>query len=188
MGKTLKTLNQRQQELVEKNHILIYEFAKEKRISVDEYYGLLAIGLCKAALAYDENRGKFSTIAYCCMSNELKGYWNYINKKSMIPKTKMFSYDMPVKDCNNENFANSYIDTIVDDKDMQNEIANNIMLSEYGKLLTEKERKVFESLIKGLTYTDIAEEMNCTKQNINYYMQQIRKKLPKLKEQINIYA
>ena len=64
-----------QRKLVEKNHNLIYTFARKYKINLDEYYGLLAIGLCIAARIYDPNKGlAFSTLAYQCMRNQ---YFNY---------------------------------------------------------------------------------------------------------------
>ena len=43
-------LTKEQKELVENNHKLIYYYIHKNGLSVDEYYDILAIGLCKAAL------------------------------------------------------------------------------------------------------------------------------------------
>lgn len=71
-----KTLNDKQRKLVEENHNLIYSYLHSHKLSLDaieDWYGTAAIGLCKAALVYDESRGaKFSTLAYLCMDNEVK--------------------------------------------------------------------------------------------------------------------
>lgn len=71
-----KTLNDTQRKLVEDNHNLIYSYLHSHNLSLDaieDWYGTAAIGLCKAALVYDENRGaKFSTLAYICMDREVK--------------------------------------------------------------------------------------------------------------------
>lgn len=71
-----KTLNDEQRQLVENNHNLIYSFLRSHNLSLEateDWYGTAAIGLCKAALAYDETRGaRFSTLAYLCMDREVK--------------------------------------------------------------------------------------------------------------------
>jgi len=42
------------------------------KLNIDDYYDLAAIGLCKAAISYDADKGlKFSTYAYPCMRNLL---------------------------------------------------------------------------------------------------------------------
>lgn len=71
-----QTLNSTQRKLVEDNHNLIYSFLNSRHLSLDaveDWYGTAAIGLCKAALIYDENQGvKFATFAYICMDNEVR--------------------------------------------------------------------------------------------------------------------
>lgn len=57
------------QKLVEDNHKLIYGFMHKYHLSED-WYGELAVGLCKAARVYDESMGvKFSSLAYRSMKN-----------------------------------------------------------------------------------------------------------------------
>ena len=75
MTKCNDSLNDEQRKIVENNHDLIYGYAHKMGISIDEYYDILAIGLCKAAKAFDESKGRFSTLAYCCMKNEMCRYY-----------------------------------------------------------------------------------------------------------------
>lgn len=60
-------LTPEQQKLVADNHNLIYSFAYKYKIDVGEYYDVLALGLCKAAMYHDGISGKFSTLAYRSM-------------------------------------------------------------------------------------------------------------------------
>lgn len=64
-------LTETQRQLAGENHNLIYAFLHEKNLSIDDWYDTAAIGLCKAAGAYDPSRGKFTTIAYRCMYHEV---------------------------------------------------------------------------------------------------------------------
>ena len=172
----MKPLTMEQQELVEKNHNLIYEFAKKKNLVLDEYYDILAIGLCKAASAYDESRGKFSTIAYCCMNNILKEHYRYISRQCAIPEDKIFSYDVQLSD---EDIDGSYIDVIADDCCVQEIVSDNIMTESIMNKLNDNEKIVAVYLINGLKQSEIAATMGCSRQNVGHYVQQIRKKLSK---------
>ena len=172
----MKPLTKEQQELVEKNHNLIYEFAKKKNLVLDDYYDILAIGLCKAASAYDKSRGKFSTIAYCCMNNILKEYYRYIGKQCAIPEDKILSYDVQLSD---DDIDGSYLDVIADDCCVQEIVTNNIMTESILNILNENEKVVAVYLINGIKQSEIAVKMGCSRQNVGHYVQQIRKKMSK---------
>ena len=67
-----------QQKLVEDNHNLIYSFLNSQHLPHIDYYDIAAIGLCKAAIHYDQSRSKqttFSTYAYRVMRNEIGQQW-----------------------------------------------------------------------------------------------------------------
>lgn len=58
-----------ERELVEKNHNLIYWYANSHNLDLNDYYDILAIALCKAAIGYDSSKGAFSTYATRCLEN-----------------------------------------------------------------------------------------------------------------------
>ena len=68
-----------QRKLVEDNHNLIYGFLNKKELT-DDYYDIVALGLCKAAMNYDESKGRFSTLAFKCMDREIGIYYTYLKK------------------------------------------------------------------------------------------------------------
>ena len=54
-------MTEEQKKLAEDNHNLIYFYARKYHMSKQDFedmYGILAIGLCKAARDYDESRGR----------------------------------------------------------------------------------------------------------------------------------
>lgn len=59
-----------QARLAADNHALIF-YTLRKFGFDDEYYGVAAIGLCKAAATYDPSRGSFATYAVACIGNEI---------------------------------------------------------------------------------------------------------------------
>lgn len=170
-----ETLAKQQQELVEKNHNLIYKFAHQNNLSIDDYYDVMAIGLCYAAKAYDESKGAFSTFAYTCMKNELSNYWRSIHARGAIPIEKIVSYDASASEdsSDNEGFLNCFADN-----SCTCDIAtSNVMYESFCNLLTDKEKIIVELLMNSLTHTQIAERMGCSKQNIGHYVYHIRKKM-----------
>lgn len=102
-----------QQRIVSENHNLIYSLANKKNINLDEYYDVLAIGLCKAAIAFDNTKGKFSTLAYTVMLNEYKQELRKQQNERAIPQDKLLSFDVPIQTDQDSQFA-SFADVIPD--------------------------------------------------------------------------
>lgn len=167
-------LTKQQQELIEQNHNLIYKFAHYKNLSIDEYYGILAIGICKAAKIYDKNKDKFSTLAYYCMHNEVIDHWRYINKKSYI-EGNTFSYDALKCTDNGENNV-SLIEIISNNCSVQDIVENKMFITSFINTLNEKEKKIMQLLIQGMKQYEVAIYLNCTIQNVNHFVKRIRKK------------
>lgn len=103
-----------QQRIVSENHNLIYSLANKKNINLDEYYDVLAIGLCKAAIAFDDTKGKFSTLAYTVMLNEYKQELRKQQNERAIPQDKLLSFDVPIQTDQDNQFA-SFADVIPDE-------------------------------------------------------------------------
>ena len=172
----VEPLTKKQQELVELNHNLIYKFAIKENLPIDEYYDILAIGICNAASIFDDEKGAFSTIAFRCMKNELNLYRRAINRMHVIPDKMIVSYDARI---NTEDLdvENSFLDILSDDSSTHEIAINNIMLSKLADVLTKKEKMIVLLLINGLTQAEIAKKFNCSKQNVNVRVKAIRKKL-----------
>lgn len=68
----LEPLDGREREFAEKNHNLIYSFLRKHNLSVEEWYGIVAIGYIQAVKKYNLSKGRFSTFAYLCMLNMVR--------------------------------------------------------------------------------------------------------------------
>lgn len=170
-----KPLTREQQNLVTENHNLIYEFAKRKHLAVDEYYGILAIGLCQAAQIYNSDSGKFSTVANKCMNNILVNHYEYLSSQRFIPEDMILSYDAP-KSGEDGDDNGCFLDNITDSRCTHDIVVSGIMSEILINLLSEKEQTVVNLLMSGMTQDKIAGYMGCKQQNIAYYVKQIRKK------------
>lgn len=71
-----RMLTEGERKLVEDNHDLIYMIADCLELEIDDYYGLLAIGLCHAAQKYKKRKRayEFPEFAKIVMIRELFVY------------------------------------------------------------------------------------------------------------------
>lgn len=173
----MKPLNTQQQELVETNHNLIYKFAIKNNLPLDEYYDLLAIGMCEAAQIFDESKGKFSTVAFCCMANRVKNYWRHLSIKSIVPNEMTIYYDAPNKNTHdNSDKSLSVLDCLVSDNCTHDVAINNVVISTLLDLLTGVEKTIVQLIMSGMTQVEVAKYMKCSRQNISGRIRSIRKK------------
>lgn len=160
--KSSRTLNDEQRRLVELNHNLIYSFLRSKYLSMDsveDWYGVAAIGLCKAALVYDENReAKFSTLAYICMNNEVR---MVLRKKRINNVISLYTETTEDK--------KSYIEEIIPDTyDFTYSVYLNDAISSASKNLTERNQKILNLIIdNGMKCSEVAVIFGISKQMVN---------------------
>lgn len=175
----MNKLNYKQQQLVELNHNLIYSFAKSKKINLEENYDVLAIGLCKAALAYNENRATFSTLAYKCMSNEYNKIIREQTLKRKIPDNLLSSLDAVINISEEDGSEITLYDCIK--KDIfpipDSSTITNIMFDKfYNNKLTKQEQKIVKLLAQDRTQVEISKLMGLTRQRISAIIGKIKEK------------
>lgn len=149
-------LTEGQSKMVEENHNLIYGYLSKNNLNIDDYYDLAAIGLCKAAIHYDPNRSKFSTLAYTCMGNEIKGYLQSLNKKSFIPEKLMCSYDISLYE-EDESFVNKSLKSSFD---VNRIVIKKIYFWKFFETLTEREKFIIKCFENDLDRKEIASKLN----------------------------
>lgn len=174
-------LNHEQQQLAEQNHNLIYSFAKSRKLDLEEYYDVLAIGLCKAALVYDKNKATFSTLAYKCMSNEYNKIIKGQTVQRKIPDNLISSLDEVIS-VSEEGSEVTLYDCIK--KDIfpipDSSTITNIMFDKfYNNKLTKQEQKIVKLLAQDRTQVEISKLMGLTRQRISAIIGKIKEKLMK---------
>lgn len=166
-------LTKEQKTLVEENIGLI-PFTMEKNgiVDYDEWYGVLAEGLCLAALNYDPTLSKFSTFAIHCMENKIR----HERRKTFSLKRRgiTISLDEPVnlEDSHKELTLQDIIGTslAVDEQFI------SFRLEEY---LTDKELFIIDLLMKGFGQEYIARKLNMSQANVSRVIKKIRNKIKK---------
>ena len=168
-------LTESQRELAGKNHNLIYKFAKIKEADLEEFYGVLAIGLCKAARAYDASSGyKFSTLAYRCMDNEYKMYWRSELVSKHIPSNMIVSYNKMMEDDDSE--GAEFLGIISNRLDSCSLDYSRVETLEFFRSLSDIQKIVLNGLMDGYRETELAEYTGFSRSYINHIKKSIRKK------------
>lgn len=170
----IKRLTNKQQELVSNNHSLIYGYAMKNGLDIEEYYDILAIALCKAAMAFNDDRGRFSTFAYSCMRNEVGTYWRKMQCSSSIPNSAIIHYESDPTSF--DDGSDCYLDKLAHDK-MASNILSDLISSEFINSLSDREQLIINMLHHGMTHKDIAERLSCKRQNISYHIGKLREKI-----------
>ena len=166
-------LTEEQKKLVEENHSLIYWFAKKYHISIEEYYDVLAQGLCMAAYHYDPSKCSFSTYAYLCMNTEMHVEYRKTLRKSEIPQGNIFHYEN----------AWQLSDLIPTNEKTENKVIDRIsyknLISLLNDILNDKDKEVLNYILNGLTMREIAKIEGTSHQAIHNRMKKIREKVKK---------
>lgn len=160
-------LNDTQRKLVEDNHNLIYSFLNSHRLSLDadeDWYGTAAIGLCKAALAYDSSKKlKFGTLAYVCMENEVRCIMR-VNGKCVVPD---ISLDYEYADESNNGCA-MLGDVIPDNKDFYYPVYLYDAIELATKKISDRDKKIIDLVIHSShTDAEIGKMFGVTKQSVS---------------------
>ena len=168
-------MTQEQRKLVEDNYKLVRFFCKKYRIDPEEYHGNLSIGLCKAAMSYDETKGfSFSTYAMKCMYNEYLQKIRDDNNKQMSFEKTFLSLD---KEMSNDCGDTWTLADIVSKSN--SEPWQNIISFKIKDILSEKELRVCKMYYNGLSQSMIGEKEGCTQTYISRILTKARKKLEK---------
>lgn len=171
-------LTEEEKQIVTDNHGLIYGFLNKNNLDVEEYYGLCAIGLCKAVKSLNSQKSKLGTYAYKCMENEIKQSIRSdfsdkrkanINTVSIIKQT--------------QNGTEYYItDNEPDEKNFEKNSIFKMQILKKMHILSYPEKLIINRYIAGYTIKDICDETNYTHQYIHKVNKRLRKKLADIKE------
>lgn len=148
-------------DLFEDNQNLVYSIVhKYFKIPylIDDITQCGMMGLHIATQTFDKNKGfKFSTYAYVCIRNEIITFL-----KKNLNKNTLYSLDECIID---ESIEESTMESI-----------------ELISHLNKKEREIAILKMNGLTYKEIGERFNCSKQRVEAIMRKIRKQCRHLQE------
>ena len=167
-------LTKEQKTLVEENIGLIPFTMKKNGIAsdYDEWYGVLAEGLCLAALNYDSTLSKFSTFAIHCMENKIRHERRKTFASMRRDITISLDESIHLEDSHKELTLQDIIGTSLS----VDEQFISFRLEEY---LTDKELFIIDLLMKGFGQEYIARKLNMSQANVYRILKEIRNKIKK---------
>ena len=159
-------MTKQQEKLVTDHHYLIAQCMKICKIPLkfhDDYYGDAAIGLCEAAIKFDElnlNIGEFPVYSRTVIVNKIRK----LQERNMCKKR--YVIEVPIHRCNN-----------IEDKIFENNL--DIWLIFYGiyGLLYMKEQIIVKMILEGYTCAEIGDKLGMSGQAIHKRIKKIRKRL-----------
>lgn len=146
------------------------------------------IGLFKAVRSFDVKRGAaFHTFANQCISRQLYSAVKQSNRKKNIPLNSYISIYTPVEKPESSDYGKSFMLDKTLEAAQQNpedivigqENADNMERRLFSRL-SDMEQQVLTLFLRGLTYQEIAAEMDKTPKAIDNALQRIKTKLSKL--------
>lgn len=170
-----KTMTRQQRKLVEDNHSLIYYMLRQMQESIDEYYDLAAIALCKAAVSWQAEKGAFTSYACQCIKNEiLRDYRAKMMQKRQLNEY-LISYDAPVLTQDGDEI--SLLEQIRSLESVENEALSHVMYTELIDQLGKADSKMLKFFERGLKQREIAEIMGVTQANVSRVKRRVKKML-----------
>ena len=160
-------MTKEQKNLVIENHNLIYYFIHKYNLSIEDYYDVCAIGLCKAALTFNKDKGyKFSTYAGMVILNSIKMEFRKFQNKKCIKDVLSLN--------STEKYENICLaDVCTTGLDSYDEI----IPYDLKDILTPFEYEVAQLKIQGYTQTHIGDMLKCSQPKICRTLREIRRKM-----------
>ena len=146
------------------------------------------IGLYKAIQSYDEDKqNSFKSFANMCIERQLITVVKSANRQKNLPLNSAFSLNSPIYE-DGDSDAMEILDINFVEDPLET-IANKEYISQMETKIDENlsnfEKEVFVHYKQGKSYNDIAKEMNAKVKSIDTALQRIKKKVNKIKEQID---
>lgn len=145
-------------------------------LDVEEWYDIAAIGLCKAANTYNNDKSEFSTYAYKCMYTTIIMEKRKENAMRTIPQNQIVYYENQVSESSKENDTSTFLNYIPSKQDIENETISTLSLENIENKLDGNKRKVFVLLKEGYTQSEISKIIGISKQRISKIKQEILEK------------
>lgn len=145
-------------------------------MDVEEWYDLAAIGLCKAANTYNNDKSGFSTYAYKCMYTTIIMEKRKENAMCRIPQNQIFYYGNQVSEESKDNDTSTFLNYMSSKQDIKNETISALSLENIENKLNGNKKKVFLLLREGYTQCEISKIIGISKQRVSKIKHEIAEK------------
>lgn len=155
---------------------MIYSFLYKYHLDVEEWYDIAAIGLCKAANTYNNDKSEFSTYTYKCMYTTIIMEKRKENAMRTIPQNQIVYYENQVNESSKDNDTSTFLNYIPSKQDIENETISALSLENIENELVGNKKKVFLLLREGYTQCEISKIIGISKQRVSKIKQEITEK------------
>lgn len=165
-----------QQLLVTQHHNLIYSIIRKMHVTIDDYYDVAAIGLCEAAIKYQEEKGAFTTFAWNVMKNKIKDVL-FQERNKWSRDTFFIPLDLVVAEDDTEITVE---DSLTDDISAEDLAIFKLLKETIMRRLSGPEQMVLIGAMNGYTNVEMASRLNVSKARITQIKKNIKKKYKRL--------
>lgn len=141
------------------------------------------IGLFKAIRDYKINDSSFSTFAHMCIKRQIITAIKSATRKKHMPLNSYVSLNKTIYDDEQEttllNLLSDNIEPSPEDI-LINKEGFNVTKNNIFSVLSSYEKAVLEKYLQGMSYADIAGELNKPEKSIDNALQRIKRKIEKL--------
>ena len=160
-------MTKEQEILVTENHNLIYWWIHKYNLSVEEYYDVCAIALCKAALTFNKDKGyKFSTYAGMVILNSIKMEFRKFQSNKYIKYVLSLDTTEKYENICLADVCTTGLDTY-----------DEIIPYDLKDILTPFEYEVAQLKVQGYTQIHIGDMLKCSQPKISRALREIRRKM-----------
>ena len=162
-------LTEKQQQFADENHRLILKFLRQYQLDFTEWYDIIALGYLNAVLHFDEERGAFSTLAYCAM----KRAWvtELCRQKRQKRKGNIFSLNEMAFP---ETGATELLELLPTEEQIEEDTIFLLDLWEKSRHLRPRQREILRMRAAGMLQCEIAEKFGVNQASISQSLKRIR--------------
>lgn len=165
-----------QRKLIEDNHNIIYMILKKNHLSIDDWYDIAAIGMCKAAISYKPDKDvRFTTYAAKCIQNAISVEYKTSNYQKRAGDNELVYYDSMTNSDDGDESA--LLNMFASNVNVEQEAIDRVILDNIMNVLDGRRTIVFNMLMAGYKLREISEKMGVSHNMIFLHKKQIAKKI-----------
>ena len=158
----LRALTCVERDLVEKNHSLIYSFIAEKGLSAEEFYDLMALALCGAAVDFCGSEEEFPAFAVECMGQALYKEERKRRRKCVVPTQLIVSCESLF-----EGSGEGVLQMMPASEGIEDLVCAKQRLNSFVSGLEPASRKLLSLIALGCTQYEIANSLGVTQSRVS---------------------
>lgn len=176
----MEKLNDEQRKLIEDNYNLIYYFYSRyfgSMLNNEEYNGIAHEALCRAALNYNSEKGKFGTCLYWQLKSAISRHFRESNRNKRKLNQSTISLETYIYELNGLKIS----DTISDFNDTISDVIEKSYWDEILKKQSKKKQLIVKLKLLGYNQSEVAKIIGMTQQGVRSQLMTLKKQIERQK-------